>query len=152
MDVATISLGALLITIILSCTSRIHVGFLAISLAWVVGVYIAGLSPNEVMSRFPTRLFLTLAGVTQWDVRSNRTPCGSVLSRQCWHYPDYVLWSGLRTRVDWAWKHRSNSLGCANGNGGGRPGGYSRFLGRHHGWQRCKCWFVIADCTNRNHR
>ena len=64
MDVATISLGALLITIILSCTSRIHVGFLAISLAWVVGVYIAGLSPNEVMSGFPTRLFLTLAGVT----------------------------------------------------------------------------------------
>ena len=64
MDVATISLGALLITIILSCTSRIHVGFLAISLAWVVGVYIAGLSSNEVMSGFPTRLFLTLAGVT----------------------------------------------------------------------------------------
>jgi len=64
MDVATISLGALLITIILSCTSRIHVGFLAISLAWVVGVYVAGLSPNEVMSGFPTRLFLTLAGVT----------------------------------------------------------------------------------------
>ena len=64
MDVATISLGALLITIILSCTSRIHVGFLAISLAWVVGVYIAGLSPNEVMSGFPTRLFLTLTGVT----------------------------------------------------------------------------------------
>ena len=64
MDVATISLGALLITIILSCTSRIHIGFLAISLAWVVGVYIAGLSPNEVMSGFPTRLFLTLTGVT----------------------------------------------------------------------------------------
>ncbi len=64
MDVATISRGALLITIILSCTSRIHVGFLAISLAWVVGVYIAGLSPNEVMSGFPTRLFLTLTGVT----------------------------------------------------------------------------------------
>ena len=64
MDVATISLGALLITIILICTSRIHVGFLAISLAWVVGVYIAGLSPNEVMSGFPTRLFLTLTGVT----------------------------------------------------------------------------------------
>ena len=32
--------------------------------AWVVGVYIAGLTANEVMAGFPTRLFLTLAGVT----------------------------------------------------------------------------------------
>ena len=64
MDVATISLGALLVAIIVSCTIRLHVGFLAISLAWVVGVYVAGMSASEVMSGFPTRLFLTLAGVT----------------------------------------------------------------------------------------
>ena len=64
MDVATISLGALLVAIVVSCTSRLHVGFLAIALAWVVGVYVAGLSANEVMAGFPTRLFLTLAGVT----------------------------------------------------------------------------------------
>jgi len=64
MDPATISLFALLVTIIVSCTIRLHVGFLAIALAWVVGVYVAGLSPNEVMSGFPTRLFLTLTGVT----------------------------------------------------------------------------------------
>ena len=64
MDVATISLGALLIAIIVSCTIRLHVGFLAISLAWVVGVYVAGMSSSEVMGGFPTRLFLTLAGVT----------------------------------------------------------------------------------------
>ena len=64
MDVATISLGALLIAIVVSCVTRIHVGFLAIALAWVVGVYIAGLTANEVMAGFPTRLFLTLAGVT----------------------------------------------------------------------------------------
>ena len=64
MDVATISLGALLIAIVVSCATRIHVGFLAIALAWVVGVYIAGLTANEVMAGFPTRLFLTLTGVT----------------------------------------------------------------------------------------
>ena len=63
-DVAAISLGALLIAIVVSCTTRIHVGFLAIALAWVVGVYLAGLSANAVMAGFPTRLFLTLAGVT----------------------------------------------------------------------------------------
>ena len=64
MDAATLSLGALAIAIVVSCTIRLHVGFLAISLAWVVGVYIADMSAAEVMSGFPTRLFLTLAGVT----------------------------------------------------------------------------------------
>ena len=64
MDVATLSLGALAIAIIVSCTIRLHVGFLAIALAWVVGVYVAGMSANDVMAGFPTRLFLTLAGVT----------------------------------------------------------------------------------------
>ena len=64
MDAATLSLGALAIAIIVSCTIRLHVGFLAISLAWVVGVYVADMSAAEVMGGFPTRLFLTLAGVT----------------------------------------------------------------------------------------
>ena len=64
MDVATLSLGALAVAIVVSCTIRLHVGFLAISLAWVVGVYFAGMSAAEVMGGFPTRLFLTLAGVT----------------------------------------------------------------------------------------
>ena len=64
MDAATLSLGALLIAIVVSCTIRLHVGFLAISLAWIVGVYVADMSAREVMAGFPTRLFLTLAGVT----------------------------------------------------------------------------------------
>ena len=63
MDVATISLFALLVTIVVSCTMRLHVGFLAIALAWLVGLY-AGIGANQVMAGFPTRLFLTLAGVT----------------------------------------------------------------------------------------
>ena len=62
--VAAVSLGALLVAILVSCTIRLHVGFLAISLAWIVGVYVAGMSAREVMGGFPTRLFLTLAGVT----------------------------------------------------------------------------------------
>ena len=64
MDAATLSLGALLVAIIASCTIRLHVGFLAISLAWLVGVYVADMSAREVMAGFPARLFLTLAGVT----------------------------------------------------------------------------------------
>ena len=64
MDAATLSLGALLIAIIVSCTIRLHVGFLAIALAWIVGVYVDDMSAREVMAGFPTRLFLTLVGVT----------------------------------------------------------------------------------------
>jgi di/tricarboxylate transporter len=40
------------------------VGVLAIVLAWIVGVYFGGLSVGEVISGFPTSLFLTLVGVT----------------------------------------------------------------------------------------
>ena len=64
MDAAVISLGALLVAIVVSCSIRLHVGFLAIALAWIVGVYVASMSANDVMAGFPTRLFLTLAGVT----------------------------------------------------------------------------------------
>ena len=37
---------------------------LALALAWIVGVYAGGMRLNDVLSGFPTQLFLTLAGVT----------------------------------------------------------------------------------------
>lgn len=64
MNAALASLIALLLAIVLSMTSRLNVGVAAIVLSWIVGVYIAGLSPDAVMSGFPATLFLTLAGVT----------------------------------------------------------------------------------------
>ncbi len=64
MSPAVASLLALLAAIILSCTSRLNVGILAIALAWVVGVMVAGMSGEAVASGFPASLFLTLAGVT----------------------------------------------------------------------------------------
>ena len=44
--------------------SRINVGWLAMTFAWLIGVYAAGLRPDVVMAGFPVSLFLTLAGVT----------------------------------------------------------------------------------------
>src|SRR5262245_1574735 len=41
-----------------------NVGLIAIALAWIVGVYGAGLTADTVVRGFPTPLFLTLAGVT----------------------------------------------------------------------------------------
>jgi Na+/H+ antiporter NhaD/arsenite permease-like protein len=73
MDLAWISLAALLVVIVVSCTTRLNPGVLAIVLAWVVAVYIAPHVPppsgatlgmRELMAGFPRDLFLTLVGVT----------------------------------------------------------------------------------------
>jgi di/tricarboxylate transporter len=61
---AVASLIALVTAIVLSIVTRMNVGLIAIALAWLVGVYGAGLSPDTVVLGFPTPLFFTLAGVT----------------------------------------------------------------------------------------
>jgi len=68
-DLAGISLAALLVTILVSCTTRVNPGLLAIVFAWVIGVFLAPLwdTPiglKKVAAGFPTDLFLTLVGVT----------------------------------------------------------------------------------------
>jgi di/tricarboxylate transporter len=64
MSLGEMTLGALALAIVLSCTSRLNVGLLAIALAWVIGVYFGHLPLREVTAGFPIDLFLTLAGVT----------------------------------------------------------------------------------------
>jgi Na+/H+ antiporter NhaD/arsenite permease-like protein len=63
MSVAVLSLLALVVTVLISCFLPINVGVVAIVFAWLVGVYAGGLSVVDVMSGFPTQIFLTLAGV-----------------------------------------------------------------------------------------
>ena len=74
-DLAWISVAALLVAILVSCTSRINVGFLALVMAWLVGVYLGGLTVGEILSGFPAQLFLTLVGVTLLfsEARANGT-------------------------------------------------------------------------------
>jgi di/tricarboxylate transporter len=64
MSLAWLSLAALAVAMIVSCFSQLNVGVLGLALAWIVGVYVGGMSLNEVVSGFPVQLFLTLAGVT----------------------------------------------------------------------------------------
>ena len=63
MTAALASLLALLAAILVSCTSRINIGIVAIALAWAVGAY-ARLPAEAVLGGFPSSLFITLAGVT----------------------------------------------------------------------------------------
>ena len=64
MNPAIASLIALLLAIVLSMFSRLNIGLLAIALAWLVGVFVAGMKAEAVMAGFPATLFLTLTGVT----------------------------------------------------------------------------------------
>ncbi len=64
MNPAVASLLALLFAILLSMVSRLNVGFVALALAWLVGVGVAGMKPEAVMAGFPATLFLTLTGVS----------------------------------------------------------------------------------------
>jgi di/tricarboxylate transporter len=64
MNLAWISIGALGLAVALSCTTSINVGVLSLAMAWIVGVYLGGMSLAEVLEGFPTPLLVTLVGVT----------------------------------------------------------------------------------------
>src|SRR5262245_39340513 len=68
-DLAWISLAALLVVIVVSCTTAVNPGVVAVALAWLIGVYVApawgqALGVKDVVAGFPSDLFLTLVGVT----------------------------------------------------------------------------------------
>jgi di/tricarboxylate transporter len=68
-DLAWISLAALLITVVISCTTSVNPGVVALVFAWLIGTYLeaAGgkaIGLKGVVAGFPSELFLTLAGVT----------------------------------------------------------------------------------------
>jgi di/tricarboxylate transporter len=64
MTLAWISVGALFVAVTLSCVTTVNVGVVSLALAWIVGVYLGGMSMADVLEGFPTQLFVTLAGVT----------------------------------------------------------------------------------------
>lgn len=61
---AWVSVGALVLAVTLSCFTAINVGVLALALALAVGVFLAGMTPDEVLAGFPVELLITLVGVT----------------------------------------------------------------------------------------
>jgi di/tricarboxylate transporter len=64
MNLAWISVGALVLAVTLSCTTTINVGILSLALALIVGVFLGGMTPNAVLEGFPTELLVTLVGIT----------------------------------------------------------------------------------------
>ena len=64
MNLAWLSLAALLVALILSCVTQLNVGVLGLAFAWIVGVYMAHMKLDDVLAGFPVQLFLMLVGVT----------------------------------------------------------------------------------------
>jgi Na+/H+ antiporter NhaD/arsenite permease-like protein len=69
LSLAWLSLAALVVVIVLSCTTAVNPGFLSMALAWVIAIYVAPafgrrFTIGEVLAGFPTDLFVTLVGVT----------------------------------------------------------------------------------------
>ena len=64
MSLAWISVAALVLAVVVSCTTAVNVGVLSMALAMIVGVLLADMSPAAVLEGFPTDLLFTLLGVT----------------------------------------------------------------------------------------
>lgn len=65
MPIDILTLIALVIVIIISAIrTDLNTGVLSVALAYVIGVYVAGLSVNEVSTYLPEQLVLTLVGIT----------------------------------------------------------------------------------------
>ncbi len=69
LDPAWLAIAALVLVVVVSCTSRVNPGLLALVLAWLLGVCPASLCERPVglkvvIGGFPSGLFLTLTGVT----------------------------------------------------------------------------------------
>ncbi len=69
LNLASLSLAALVLVVVLSCTGAVNPGLLALALAWIIATYVAPafgrrFTTAEVLDGFPAELFLTLVGVT----------------------------------------------------------------------------------------
>jgi Na+/H+ antiporter NhaD/arsenite permease-like protein len=63
-SLAWLSVSALMVALILSCTTRLNIGVVSLVFAWIVGVYFGGMKVDQIAAGFPVQLFLTLTGVT----------------------------------------------------------------------------------------
>ena len=165
LSLAWLSLAALIVVIVLSCTTAVNPGFLSMALAWVIGIYLAPafgqrFTIGEVLAGFPTDLFLTLVGVTLLFTlaRGNGTLDRVVraavqgLPGQCRADPDPVLRPVVRHRIDRRGQHRDGRADRPAGDGGGRAGEDPSVPDDDHGGARLRRRGPFADRADGDHR
>ncbi len=160
MNLAWLSLGALVVAMIVSCVSEINVGVLALALAWLVGVYAGGLGLNEVLSGFPVQLFLTLAGVTllftQAQLNGTLDRVAQAAVRICRGNAGLipVMFFALACLIASVGpgQRRDGGDDGANGHGRRRPRRHPAVPHGDHGRQRRAGRGPVAVCPDRHHR
>ena len=164
-DLAWLSLAALVLVIVLSCTTAVNPGFISLALAWVIGIYLAPLwgrhfTIGEILAGFPTDLFLTLVGVTLLFTlaRGNGTLDRVVRTavRGCRGNagidPDRVLRPFAVHRVNRSGKHRGGRTDRAPGDGGRGPSRDLPVPDDAHGGARLHCRGTFTDRPDGDHR
>jgi di/tricarboxylate transporter len=82
MDLAWISLAALIVAITLSMVTSVNVGVVSLALAWIVGVYLGGMPVTKVIGGFPIDLLINLVGVTLlFGMANNNGTLGRMAAR-----------------------------------------------------------------------
>ena len=82
MDLAWISLAALIVAITLSMVTSVNVGVVSLAMAWIVGVYLGGMPLAKVIGNFPIDLLLNLVGVTLlFGMANNNGTLGRIAAR-----------------------------------------------------------------------
>lgn len=82
MNLAWISLAALILAITLSMVTSVNVGVVSLALAWIVGVYMGGMPLAKVIGTFPIDLLLNLVGVTLlFGMANNNGTLGRMAAR-----------------------------------------------------------------------
>jgi len=82
MNLAWISLAALIIAITLSMVTSVNVGVVSLALAWIVGVYLGGMETAKVIGTFPIDLLVNLVGITLlFGMANNNGTLGRVAAR-----------------------------------------------------------------------
>ena len=82
MNLAWISLAALIIAITLSMVTSVNVGVVSLALAWIVGVYMGGMTAGAVLGTFPIDLLINLIGITLlFGMANNNGTLGRIAAR-----------------------------------------------------------------------
>lgn len=82
MDLAWVSLAALIVAITLSMVTSMNVGVVSLAMAWIVGVYMGGMPLAKVIGTFPIDLLLNLVGVTLlFGMANNNGTLGRIAAR-----------------------------------------------------------------------
>ena len=160
MNLAWLSLGALVVVMIASCFTALNVGVLALALAWIVGVYVGSMGLNEVLSGFPVQIFLTLTGVTllfsqahaERHTRQGHARRRAHLPGQHGTHPRDVLRAGSRHRVARAGQRGHRGDARAHGDGCCRTRRDSTVPDGHHGRQRRPGRGAFSSRSDRRHR